>query len=391
MQNFTFRNPVRIHFGSGMIARLADEIPADATVLLVYGGGSIRRNGVYDQIVAALGPLQCVDFAGIEPNPHYTTCLRAIDESRVHKVTHVVAAGGGSVIDAAKFIAAGACLTPGEDPWDFVNGRPVARALPLGAIVTLAASGSEYNCTSVITHDILKEKRVFFAPAVFPAFSILDPDTTASLPLRQRINGIVDPWMHVIEQYLTFPADAAVQDRISEALLLTLLHEGPRSLRDPSDAAARANLMWAASLALNGLAGAGVPQDWSTHLIGHELTMLHGLDHAQSLAVVHPALLAWSGGRKRQKLLQFGERVFGIGPTTGTEDERAAATIAAERDFFESLGAPTRLSTYGVREEHIPAITASLARVISAMGLKGLGEHQDIGPGEAAAILRQAL
>lgn len=390
MQNFTYQNPVRIHFGPGQIARLADEIPADASVLLVYGGGSIHRNGVYEQTLAALGSRRRVDFAGIEPNPHFTTCLRAIAEARAHGVTHILAAGGGSVIDAAKFIAAAACLPPGEDPWGIVNGRPVERALPLGVIVTLAASGSEYNCTSVITHDVLKEKRVFFSPAVFPSFSILDPDTMATLPLSQRINGVVDPWMHVMEQYLTFPTGAAVQDRLAEALLLTFLHEGPRSLRDPSDADARSNLMWAASLALNGLIGTGVPQDWSAHLIGHELTMLHGIDHAQSLAVVHPALLTYCRDRKRQKLLQLGERVFGIAPSSGSKDERIAATIAAERAFFESLGAPTRLSAYKIDEQHIPAITASLGRTIAAMGMKGLGEHQEIGPEQAGEILRLA-
>ncbi len=388
MLNFTYFNPVRIHFGAGTIARLAEELPGDASVLLVCGGGSIRKNGVYDQIVAALGERKRTEFFGIEANPHYSTCLKAISAGRQAGVTHILAAGGGSVIDASKFIAAALRLPEGTDPWGLVTGEvPMAGALPIGTVVTLPASGSEGNSFAVITHDGKGEKRVFCHPALFPVFSILDPAVTDSLPSRQRINGIVDTWMHIMEQYLTFPSDSPVQDRLAEGLLLTLLREGPRSIENPADTAARANLMWAASLGLNGLVGAGVPQDWSTHFIGHELTTLFGLDHAQSLAVVHPALLTHCKETKQEKLLQLGERVFGLRGAANT----AEAVIDAERAFLEKLRAPTRLSAYGLKEEQIPAVAANIAAVLHDMKLKGLGEHQTITPEDVKNILRLAL
>jgi len=389
MNPFTYHNLVRIHFGSGSIAKLSAEIPPGTCVLLVYGGGSIKANGVHAQVLAALAGRQIVEFGGIEPNPHYTTCRRAIELARTSGAQQIVAVGGGSVIDAAKFIAAGACLPEGEDPWSIFTGRAIEQALPLGTVVTLAATGSEANCLAVITHDERGEKRVFGHPRVFPQFSILDPDTTASLPLRQRINGVIDPWVHVLEQYLTFPQDAAVQDRCSEALLHVLRDEGPKALREPADPQARANVMWAASLALNGLNGSGVAHDWAAHLIGHELTTLYGLDHAQSLAITHPAVLKYCHKAKAEKLLQYGERIFGI--ASGSREERIAATIAAEEAFFEGLGAPTRLSAYGIGRSELPRIAAAVAPVIPAMGMRGLGEHQAITADQLEELLLPAL
>ncbi len=313
MQNFTYYNPVKIVFGRGSIAELPKLLPADAQILMTYGGGSIRRNGVYDQVVAALKGRAMLEFGGIEPNPHYETCMKAVEIVRANGVGFLLAVGGGSVLDATKFIAA-ASVYRGKDPWDIMTDWSLAPAdaLPLGSVLTLPATGSEMNGGSVVTRESIKEKLFFNSPHVFPRFSILDPETTFSLSSRQTANGVVDAFVHTTEQYLTFPADAALQDRQAEALLLTLLEEGPKAMDEPNNYEVRANLMWCATQALNGLIGCGVPQDWTTHMIGHELTALYGVDHAQSLAIVLPGVLQHQKDRKRAKLLQYSDRVWGM-------------------------------------------------------------------------------
>jgi NADP-dependent alcohol dehydrogenase len=384
MQNFTYHNPVTLVFGKGTIDRLADLVPTDVTVLLLYGGGSIRANGVYDQVRTALDNRPVVEFGGIEANPHYETCMRAVAEVRRAKVGFILAVGGGSVLDAAKFIAAAACYTATDDPWDFMgNAQPIDAALPLGAVLTLPATGSEMNENSVISRVGTQQKLHFGSPHVYPKFSILDPETTFTLPPRQTANGVVDAFVHVMEQYMTYPCDAPLQDRQAEAVLLTLVEEGPKALVAPRDYKVRANLMWCATQALNGLIACGVPQDWASHMIGHELTALYGIDHAQSLAVVLPSLLRHEMARKRTKLAQFGTRVWGV--TEGSEDVRAAAAIDRMEAFFHALGVGTRLSDYG-----IPADAARIvAKRLDARGMR-LGEHGDQGPDAVAAILAAA-
>ena len=381
MQNFSYHNPVTLVFGKGTINRLADLVPRDVTVLLLYGGGSIRANGVYDQVRAALGDRPVVEFGGIEANPHYETCMRAVAQIRIAAAGFILAVGGGSVLDAAKFIAAATCYTATEDPWDFMgNAQPILDALPLGAVLTLPATGSEMNVNSVISREETQEKLSFGSPHVYPRFSILDPETTFTLPPRQTANGVVDAFVHVMEQYMTFPCDAPLQDRQAEAVLLTLVEEGPKALAKPRDYAVRANLMWCATQALNGLIGCGVPQDWASHMIGHELTALYGIDHAQSLALVLPALWRYELARKRAKLVQFGARVWGI--VEGSDDERAAAAIDRTEAFFRSLGVGTTLADY-----KIPAQASRIvAERLAARGML-LGEHGDLGPDAVAAIL----
>jgi NADP-dependent alcohol dehydrogenase len=384
MRNFNFQNLTRILFGRGQIENLSDEIPADARVLLVAGSGSIRQNGVLDQVTKALAGRTVHEFWGVSPNPDIAALMPALAIVRKESIDFVLAVGGGSVIDAAKLIAAAARTE--VEPWAILaKGARVTGALPIGVVLTLPATGSESNGAAAISNKETGQKLVFISPHCFPRFAVLDPETTFSLPPRQVSNGIADAFVHVLEQYLTYPAGGALPDRLAEALLLTLKEQGPLALSDPQNYEVRANLMWAANLALNGLIGQGVPQDWTTHHIGHELTALYGLDHARSLAVVLPAVLEARRQQKTEKLLQFAARVFGIAGPGQVEviDTAIAQTVA----FFESLGIPTRLSAYGIGEEAIPQIVAKL----KANRRLRMGERLDITPEAAGKILSLAL
>ncbi len=383
MQNFTFHNPTRIVFGEHQISQLTKLVPADARILFTYGGGSIKKNGVYDQVVEALKDRPLFEFGGIEPNPRYETLMRAAATVKENHLDFLLAVGGGSVIDGTKFIAA-AVEFDGE-PWDILaKHAPVTSALPLGCVLTLPATGTESNGNSVITRASTQEKLSFGSPLVYPQFAVLDPTTTYSLPPRQMANGVVDAFVHIMEQYLTFPVDAKVQDRFAEGLLLTLIEEGPRSLEEPTNYTVRANVMWAATMALNGLIGVGVPQDWATHMIGHEITALHGLDHAQTLAIVLPAVMQHQRQQKREKLLQYGRRVWNLQHTN--EDQLIDAAIAATRQFFEQMGTPTRLRDYQIEAASIDKLVAQL----QSHNLLKLGEHGDITLDASRRILELA-
>lgn len=384
MENFEFHNPVKILFGKGQIARIGEEIPAGARILMTYGGGSIKANGVYDQVRAALKDRPVLQFGGIEPNPRLETLLRAVEVCRAEGIDFLLAVGGGSVLDGTKLIAAAVHFA--GDPWDIVaKSAPLKKVVPLGVVLTLPATGSEMNFFAVITKWATREKLPFGHPLIYPRFSVLDPETTFSLPRRQISNGIVDAFMHVLEQYMTYPAKAALQDRMAEAILLTLIEEGPKSVADPRDYDARANFMWCATMALNGLIAVGVPQDWSTHMIGHEITALHGLDHGQTLAIILPGLLEVKRDTKREKLLQYAERVWGI--EAGEPEERITAAIARTRSFFEQVGVPTRLSAYGVGPDTIPVVAERLEK----RGWVALGERGDITPAVVRRILTLSL
>lgn len=358
MHNFEYYSPTRIVFGEGSIPRLADLVPADARVLVLYGGGSAERNGTLAEVEAALGDRRFQRFGGIEPNPTYETLMKAVEQIRREKLDFLLAVGGGSVVDGTKFVAA-AVDYPG-DPWHILEtrGKQITTALPIGAVLTLPATGSEVNCAAVVTRKSLQAKLGFGNPLLYPRFAVLDPVKTYTLPPRQIANGVVDAFVHVMEQYVTQPAKAAVQDRYAESLLLTLIETGPQALAHPTDYDVRANLMWAATQALHGAVGAGVPQDWATHMIGHEITALYGLDHAQTLAVVLPNLLDVRRDVKRAKLLQYADRVWGL--RTGDEDARIDQAIAHTRAFFEALGVRTRLADYGIGAEAVEPIVAQL-------------------------------
>lgn len=384
MNNFSFQNPVKLLFGKGQISKLSKEIPEDARILFLYGGGSIKANGVHDQVLKALAGRNFVEFAGVEPNPTYETLMQAVEVCRTRGLDFILAVGGGSVADGAKFIAA-AVHFKGE-PWDILSrGALITSALPIGVVLTLPATGSEMNKGSVISRKATREKLAFGSPHVFPRFSILDPETTYSLPPRQIANGIIDAFVHVTEQYLTYPNHAPLQDRFAESILLTLIEEGPKTLAAPQDYDARANVMWCATMALNGLIGLGVPQDWATHSIGHELTALHGLDHAQTLAIVLPNLLDVMRESKREKLLQYAERIWGI--TQGKSPERIEKAIAKTRAFFESLGVSTHLDAYGVSPEVVPLVVTRL----SERGALPMSESGRLGAAELQQILTRCL
>ncbi len=380
MLNFTYYNPTRIVFGKGTISEIKNLIPEKAKVMLTYGGGSIRRNGVYDQVMHALEGHRVIEFGGIEPNPHYETCLKAVAQVKAEGVDFLLAAGGGSAIDGTKFIAA-AAKYPGPEPWDLLlNASLIRDALPLGTVLTLPGTGSEMNCGAVISRHATTEKLFFLSEHTFPRFSILDPETTFTLPDRQFANGTVDAYVQVLEQYLTYDVDAPLQDRFSEGILLTLVAEAPKVKADPRNYDTRANIMWCATNGLNGWIACGQPQDWASHMIGHELTALYGVDHGQSLAIVMPGVMHHQRRRKRKKLLQYAERVWGL--TDGNEDSRIDQAIAKTEEFFRSLGVGTRLADYRIPADSAPLVAARLAERKML-----LGEHQDIGRQEVEQIL----
>jgi len=377
MQNFSYKNPTEILFGKGMIAELATRVPARTPVLLLYGGGSIKRNGVYDQVKTALKQHRLIEFGGIEANPLFETCLKAVALVKKEKIKFILAVGGGSVLDAAKFIAA-AAVFKGRDSWEILrtHGGCVTAALPVGTVLTLPATGSEANGNSVISRAATQEKLHFTSALAFPVFSVLDPVTTFSLPKKFVRNGIVDAFVHTMEQYMTFPAAAPLQDRLSESVLQTLIEVAPVTLAKPRDYESRASFMWSATLALNTLIGCGVPQDWATHMIGHELTAFYGLDHAETLAVVMPGVWRYKLEAKRAKLEQYGRRVWKV--------KSAQAAIAKTEKFFHDIGMPTRLADYGI------AAKEAAAKVAARFAERGdaFGEHGDVNAAAAAAILR---
>lgn len=386
MQNFDFHNPTRILFGQGRIADIGQHVPPGARVLILVGGASAERAGTLSRARQALEGRVHETFSGIEPNPSFETCMLAVQRVREGGFDFLLAVGGGSVIDAAKFIAA---AVPYEgDAWEILQkrGRNIQSALPFGTVLTLPATGSEMNDGAVITHRGLGSKLAFSSPHTYPRFSVLDPTKTYTLPITQLANGVVDAYVHTMEQYLTYPANAPVQDRFAEGLLRTLIEIGPRIVSAPEPVYDdRASLMWAATMALNGLIGVGVPQDWATHMIGHELTALHHIDHARTLALVLPAMLNERRQEKRAKLLQYAERVWDL--REGSDDERIDQAIGRTRAFFESMGIPTRLSAYRLGGETVDAVITQL----QAHGMVKLGEHRDVTPEVSRRVLEAAL
>jgi len=386
MKNFEFYNPVRILFGKGTIAKIPEHIPAGEPVLLVYGGGSIKRNGVYEQVLSALAGYDIHEYPGVQPNPVYEQLLPALDIIREKKIGFILAVGGGSVIDGAKFLAAAACYK-GTDPWDILSkGARVKSALPLGTVLTLPATGTEMNANSVITRQSLKQKLAFASEKVMPVFSVLDPEVTYSLPKNQIANGVIDAFIHVLEQYLTYPSKAEVQDRFAESLLQILKDTGSKVYADKTpDYHAHANFMWAAANALNSSISRGVPTDWSTHTLGHELTVLYGLDHAVTLAIILPGVLQVTGEKRKEKILQYAERIWGI---TGFNYKAVIdEAIKNTEQFFRCLGVKTRLSEYGIGPEVIDMVVNQL----KSRGVNFLGNGKDVTIEDVPAILQSRL
>ncbi|MCB5160452.1 iron-containing alcohol dehydrogenase [Marinomonas algarum] len=373
MNNFDYYNPTHIVFGQDRLAELDQLIPADAKVMITFGGQSAKKYGTIDTVRASLGHRDIIEFGGIEPNPQYTTLLNAIEIVKTENVDFLLAVGGGSVMDGTKFIAL-AAKHPSEDYHELLfhgfNPVPANDAITLGCVATLPATGSEMNMGGVITFK--EQKYPFMSPLVFPKFSVLDPDLTKTLPKEQIANGVADAFVHVIEQYLTQPVNAKVQDRIGEGVLKTLIEDGPVTYADNDDIDARKNFIWSATNALNGIIGAGVPQDWSTHMIGHEMTAQFGIAHGRTLAIILPNVLRERKEHKRAKLLQFSERVWDI--TEGTDDEKIDLAIDKTEAFFNSLDIVTNLTHYGIDDAGIDSVVVNMEK----MGLTALSETGDL-------------
>jgi len=385
MNNFDFQNPTKILFGKGQIAKLSEEIPENAKVLLLYGGGSIKNNGVYTQVKAALTNFEVMEFGGIPANPEYTVLMDALKVIKSENITFLLAVGGGSVIDGVKFLSA-AAVYEGEDPWNILkNSERSLKGMPFGSVLTLPATGSEMNSGAVITRRETKEKLVMGGPGLFPVFSILDPQVVQSIPEKQIANGLADAFTHVMEQYLTYQTDAMLQDRFAESILQTLVEVAPIIMKNPSDYNAAANFMWSCTMALNGLIQKGVPTDWATHMMGHELTALFGIDHARTLAIILPSHYTYNFESKKEKLAQYAERIWNV--TDGTLEEKAKAGIEKTRTFFNSLGIKTALSDY---TNDYKGTAQIISKRFTERGWKGLGERQNVTPNDVEKIVEMA-
>ena len=391
MNNFELYNPVNYVFGKGQIEKLKDLVPANTKIMIAYGGGSIFKNGVYDQVKAALsiqfGENNIVEFGGIEPNPRYETLMKAVEIIRTEKIGFVLAVGGGSVIDGVKFISA--AVNYKGDAAEILRQRilftDISQVIPFGTVLTLPATGSEMNSGAVVTINATQEKLTLGGSALFPKFSIVDPTVIASLPKRQLQNGVVDAFTHTMEQYLTYKHDAILQDRIAEGILQTLVEIGPEVVENPTDYKLASNFVWSATMALNGLIQKGVPSDWATHMIGHELTALYEIDHARTLAIIGPNLYRVMFETKKEKLAQFGERVFHL--TGDSVEEIAHKAIEKTVEFFHTMGMKTKLSE---NTEEYAKTADFIVNRFEERGWKALGEKQNITPEKVREIVEMS-
>lgn len=387
MTNFELYNPTNYVFGKGQIAKLKELAPVNTKILLTYGGGSIFKNGVYEQVKTALTGYEIIEFGGIEPNPRYETLMKAVEIIKEQNIGFILAVGGGSVIDGTKFISAAVKYT--GNPIEILQKRILTKdinaVIPFGSILTLPATGSEMNSGGVITINETQEKLAFGGSALFPKFSICDPTVIESLPKRQLQNGVVDAFTHVLEQYLTYPHDALLQDRIAESILQTLVEIGPSVVEQPTNYKLASNFMWCATMALNGLIQKGVPSDWATHMIGHELTALYEIDHARTLAIIGPNLYRVMFDTKKEKLAQYGERVFGI--TGNSIEDKAEKAIEKTTEFLHKMGMLTRLSENTDQFENTADF---IVKRFEERGWLALGEKQNITPEKVRAIVEMS-
>lgn len=352
---------------------------------MLYGGGSIKKNGIYDQVKEALSNYEVVEFGGIPANPEYSVLMKALKLIKNEDIDCLLAVGGGSVIDGTKFLSA-AALYKGDNPWHLLtDNKPITEGMPFATVLTLPATGSEMNSGAVITREETKEKLAMGGPGLFPVFSILDPQVIQSIPKRQLANGITDAFTHVLEQYMTYPTGALLQDRFAESILQTLVEIAPAILKDPTDYKAASNFMWSCTMALNGLIQQGVPGDWAVHAMGHELTALYGIDHARTLAIVGPNHYRYNFESKKVKLAQYAERIWNI--EEGTAEEKANIGIEKTEEFFHSLGIDTKLSEYTDDYSETGRI---VSKRFTDRGWTGLGEHKTLSPSDAEKIIEMS-
>ena len=387
MLNFELYNPVNYIFGKDQIQKLTELIPKNAKILLAYGGGSIFKNGVHEQVTTALKDFNITEFGGIEPNPHFETLMKAVEIVREQKIDFILAVGGGSVIDGVKFISAAVHFD--GDAADILRKRILfkegSNVVPFGTVLTLPATGSEMNSGAVVTIAATQEKLTLGGSALFPKFSIVDPIVITSLPKRQLQNGVVDAFTHVMEQYLTYPHDALLQDRFAESILQTLIEVGPSVVENPTDYKLASNFVWCATMALNGLIQKGVPSDWATHMIGHELTALYNIDHARTLAIIGPNLYKVMFETKKEKLAQYGERVWNV--SGSSVEEKAEKAIEKTIEFFHTMGMKTKLSE---NTENFENTADFIVNRFEERGWKAMGEKQNITPEKVRAIVEMS-
>ncbi len=385
MNNFDFQNPTKIIFGKDEISKISNEIPENAKVLMLYGGGSIKKNGIYEQVSTALSNFEVIEFGGIPANPEYEVLMEALDIIKAENITFLIAVGGGSVIDGTKFLAS-AALFEGDEPWDILTKNiRTTKAMPFGTVLTLPATGSEMNSGAVITRKETKEKFAMGGPGLFPKFSILDPQVIKSIPKRQIANGLADAFTHVLEQYMTYSVDAKLQDRFAESILQTLVEITPTMLKDKFDYKAASNFMWSCTMALNGLIQKGVPSDWAIHAIGHELTALFGIDHARTLAIITESHYTVNLEDKQEKLAQYAERVWNV--IEGSLEEKALAGIQKTTEFFHSLGIDTKLSDY---TKDYKGTAQEISKRFEERGWKGIGEKGKVTPALVEQIVEMS-
>lgn len=387
MNNFELYNPVNYIFGKGQIEKLPQLVPQNTKILLAYGGGSIFKNGVYEQVKTALAGFEIVEFGGIEPNPRFETLLKAVAIIREQDIGFILAVGGGSVIDGVKFISAAVNYTgnPEEILRQRILFKDPSQVIPFGTVLTLPATGSEMNSGAVVTIEATQEKLVLGGTALHPQFSIVDPTVINSLPKRQLQNGVVDAFTHVMEQYLTFPHDALLQDRFAESILQTLIEIGPSVVENPSDYKLASNFVWCCTMALNGLIQKGVPSDWATHMIGHELTALYEIDHARTLAIIGPNLYRVMFDSKKEKLSQYGKRVWNL---SGSDDAIAHEAIVKTVQFFHTMGMKTRISE---NTSHPENTATEIVRRFEERGWLAMGERQNITPEKVREIVEMSM
>ncbi|MCB9096574.1 MAG: iron-containing alcohol dehydrogenase [Aliarcobacter sp.] len=374
---YTYFNPTAVEFGEGKIESIVNYIDKNQKILVVYGGGSIKKNGVFEQVSKALEGYTWFEFSGVEPNPSVETLNKAVEFIKENKIDFVLAVGGGSVIDGSKYIVAASVYE--GDGWDFLEGKTIEKALPLGAILTLPATGSESNPTAVISKYSTNEKRYFASPLVFPKFAVLDSTVMNSLDDRQLANGLVDAFVHTCEQYLTYPNSSLLHDGYAQTILKGL-HTLAQDWQNRRTALWQENLMLLANQALNGFIGSGVPQDWATHMIGHELTAFYGLDHARSLAVVQPHLLRVMIKDKQEKLVQMGKEVFDM-------PHNYEMVIEAIEYMYHSIGVSTKLKDYNIDDKVVENITKALEK----HGMSKIGEKGTVTLEKVAQILELSM
>ncbi|SDL89476.1 iron-containing alcohol dehydrogenase [Chryseobacterium taihuense] len=386
MLNFEFKNPTKILFGKGEIAKISKEIPQDARILMIYGGGSIKNNGIYDQVKDALKNHDMHEFGGVPANPEYEVLVKALQYIKENNINYLLAVGGGSVIDGVKFLSAAANYD--GEPWEILT-KPVrtmeGKGMPFGTVLTLPATGSEMNSGYVISRRETNEKLSSGGPGLFPQFSVLDPEVVRSIPKNQIANGIADAYTHVLEQYMTAPSSADLQERIAESILISLQNAAPKVMADDFDYDAAANFMWCCTMALNGLIQKGVITDWAVHAIGHELTAHYGIDHARTLAVIAPSHYRYNFETKKGKLAQYAERVWGI--SEGSTEEKAEKAITRLEEFFHSLEINTKLSEY---TEDFAGTAEKIERTFTDRNWLGLGENKNLTPKDVYKIVEMS-